>query len=227
MYGFLKLENGAQYLLCTLNISDFFLSALNLEELILAKNKLTKVPQGIALLQKLKLLDLSEDPLQYIYNYQQSFTKVVYNLTGLKRLLLSNTPLKSLKYFYGFLGLQESGSYTARIHLLELDASFCAITTLSDVSSVDIFREQTSLQSVGLAGNNISSIPPQLFDKLSVMRPLNISFLNLSNGPKLVLASNTMLESIDISHNKLTNPGIVLVSGAVQSLDLSFNLIQQ
>jgi len=197
------------------------------EELILAKNRLTELPQGIALLHQLKLLDLSENPLQYINSYQQTFTQVFYNLTGLKHLLLSHTPLKSLKYLSGFLGLQETGSYTARIHLLGLDVSFCAITTLSDVSSVEIFSEQTSLQSVNLSGNNISSIPPELFDELSDLRRLNISFLNLSNGPKLVLASNIILESIDISHNKLNNPGDVLASGAVLSLNLSFNLVQK
>lgn len=226
-YGFLKLQNGTQYLLFTFNISDFFLSALNVEELILAKNKLTELPQGIAFLHKLKFFDLSENPLQYIESYQQTFTQVFYNLIGLKRLLLSHTPLKSLKYLYGFLGPQENGSYTARIHLLELDVSFCAITTLSDVSSVEIFSEQSSLQTVNLSGNNISIIPPQLFDELSDLRRLNISFLNLSGRPKLVLASNIILESIDISHNKLTNPVDVLVSGVVLSLNLSFNLIQQ
>jgi hypothetical protein len=84
-------------------------------------------------------LDLSENPLQYINSYQESLTQVVYNLTGLQRLFLSNTPLKSLKYLYGTLGPQESGSYTARKYLLELDISFCAITTLSDVSSAEIF----------------------------------------------------------------------------------------
>jgi len=226
-YGFLKLQNGTRYLLFTFNISDFFLSALNVEELILAKNKLRELPQGIALLTQLKLLDLSENPLQYINSYQQTVTQVVYNLRGLKRLLLPHTPLKSLKYLSGFLGPQQTGSYTARIHLLELDVSFCAITTLSDVSSVEIFGEQTTLQSVNLSGNNISSIPPQLFDELSDLRRLNISFLNLSDGPKLVLASNIILESIDISHNKLTNPGNVLASGVVLSLNLSFNLIQK
>jgi Leucine-rich repeat (LRR) protein len=210
-----------------LHISDFFLSALNVEELILAKNNLKELPQGIALLQQLKHLDLSENPLQYINSYQEIFTQVVYNLRGLQRLLLSNTPLKSLKYLYGCLGPQESASYTARIHLLELDLSFCAITTLSDVSSVEIFGEQTSLQSVNLSGNNISSIPPQLFDDLSDLRRLNISFLNLADGPKLVLASNIILELIDLSHNRLTNPGNVLASGVVLSMDLSFNHIQQ
>lgn len=221
------MQNGTQYLLFMFNISDFFLSALNVEELILAKNKLTELPQGIALLHQLKLLDLSENPLQYINSYQQTFTQVIYNLGGLKRLRLSHTPLTSLKYLYGFLGPRETGPYTARIHLLELDVSFCAITTLNDASSIEIFSEQTSLQSVNLSGNNISSISPQLFDVLSDLRRLNISFLNLSEGPKLVLPSNILLESIDISHNKLTNPGNVLVSGVVLSLNLSFNLIQK
>jgi Leucine-rich repeat (LRR) protein len=197
------------------------------EELILAKNRLKELPQGIAVLRHLKHLDISENPLQYVYNYQQSFTQVVYNLTSLQRLFLSNTPLTTLEYLYGFLVPPGTESYTARIHLIELDVSFCALTTLSDVSSVEIFSEQTSLQSVNLSGNNISTIPPYLFDDLSDLRHLNISFLNLVDGPKLLLAANIILESIDISHNKLTDPGSILASGVVFSLNISFNRIQQ
>jgi hypothetical protein len=193
----------------------------------LAKNKLEQLPEGIALLLQLKYLDLSENPLKYIYNHEKSFSHVLYNLTKLQSLILSNTPLKSLNSLYGLLGPQETDSYSARIHLLELDVSFCGITTLRDVSSIEIFNEQTSLQIINISGNAISTIPPQLFDTLSDLRYLNISGLNLTEGPKLELAPNTILESIDISHNKLTYPGNVLESGAVLSLDLSFNEIQQ
>jgi Leucine-rich repeat (LRR) protein len=210
-----------------LYVSDFFRSTPNVKELILAKNKLKQLPEGIALLLRLKRLDLSENPLKYVYNHEEIFSRVIYNLTELQSLILSNTPLKSLNYLYGLLGPQETDSYSARVHLLELNVSFCGIKTLSDVSSIEIFNEQTSLQIINLSGNTISTIPPQLFDTLSDLRYLNISYLNLTEGPKLELAPNRIMEYIDISHNKLTNPGNVLASGAVMSLDLSFNEIKQ
>jgi Leucine-rich repeat (LRR) protein len=210
-----------------LRISDIFSSAPNVEELILAKNYLKIMPQGIALLRRLKYLDLSENPLQYVYNFQDTLTRVICNLTELQWLSLSSTPLKSLQHLYGFLGPQTTGSYPACIHLLGLDVSFCDITSLNDVLSAEIFNEQTSLQSINLSGNNISIIPPQLFSALSDLRRLNISSLILSKGPKLELESSTLLECIDLSYNSLTSPGDVLTSGAVLSLNLSHNKIQQ
>lgn len=196
-----------------------------MKELILAKNELKQLPQGISLLRRLKYLDLSENPLQYVYNFQDTFTSVVYDLTELQWLILSNTPLKDLRYLYGYLGPQGTDTHMARTQLLGLDVSLCGITTLDDVFSREIFSEQTSLQSVNLSGNNISAIPAQLFNYLSDIKRLNISSLQLLEGPKLELT--TTLESIDLSHNNIRNPGDVLVTGAVISLNLSFNKIEQ
>jgi Leucine-rich repeat (LRR) protein len=127
----------------------------------LAKKKLQHLPEGITLLLQFKYLDLSENRQKYIYNYEEIFSQVLYELRKLQSLILPNTPLKSLDYLYRLLGSQETESYSACVRLLELDVSLCDITTLRDVSSIEIFNEQKSLQIINLSGNTSSTIPPQ------------------------------------------------------------------
>jgi Leucine-rich repeat (LRR) protein len=115
------------------------------------------------------------------------------------------------------LGAEETGIYVARTHLHGLDVSLCCITTLRDVFIIEIFNEQRFLRSVNLSGNYISAIPPKLFSYLADLKRLDISSVQVSEGPKLELA--TILDSMDVSYKEFRSSGDVVATGAVVSFD--------
>ncbi|XP_069692156.1 uncharacterized protein [Periplaneta americana] len=211
---YLDLSNNNLMYIDTSNFQE----APNIEDLSLSSTKIQMIPEGISLLPNLKHLDLSGNILNYS---QLQFSNILHNLTNLTWLSFSHTNLKSLEYLHHLiLGGNNSVSH---IRLQHLDISNCGISDLSDGK---IFREQLSLRNINLSGNNMKLIPPKLFVGFPELRCINLSHLNLREGPKLELGLKKVLQYIDLSYNKLRYPGDILSSGTVSELDLSHNFIK-
>ncbi|KAJ4443741.1 hypothetical protein ANN_05519 [Periplaneta americana] len=195
-----------------------FQEAPNIEDLSLSSTKIQMIPEGISLLPNLKRLDLSGNILNYS---QLQFSNILHNLTNLTWLSFSHTNLKSLEYLHHL--LLGGNNSVSHIRLQHLDISNCGI---SDLGEEKIFREQLSLRNINLSGNNMKLIPPKLFVGFPELRYINLSHLNLREGPNLELGLKKVLQYIDLSYNKLRYPGDILSSGTVSELDLSHNSIK-
>lgn len=84
-----------------------------------------------------------------------------------------------------------------------------------------------SLRQLDLSGNNITSLPDEIFQWLGSITELNISKNRLANGTHLgyILGSFAQLETLDLAVNQLTIVPDCSSSSLMKTLDLSYNNI--
>jgi Leucine-rich repeat (LRR) protein len=83
-----------------------------------------------------------------------------------------------------------------------------------------------NLTSLSLSGNRIADVPDTLFVSLPLLTHLDLSSNAFSSFPLALCNSSSPLRSLNLSHNQIAVlPRAITRASALESLDLSFNLL--
>ncbi|XP_063234589.1 toll-like receptor 2 [Bacillus rossius redtenbacheri] len=199
---------------------EIFHRLTHLEKLNLANNKLQNISEEISLLSNLISLDLSGNPLNTSNTSMDNLSKSLKSLSRLKWLFLSRIDFRSLNTLHPLLG--NSG-----VKLLGLDLSYCGLTSISTEDAAEIFRAQTDLEILNLAGNNFLQLFHGRFSPLHKLKVLNLSSCGMKDCAELEFSPKNVITDLDMSHNNLNLSKRIISSGCVIKLDLSSsNIIQ-
>ncbi|XP_028136334.2 leucine-rich repeat and immunoglobulin-like domain-containing nogo receptor-interacting protein 2 isoform X1 [Diabrotica virgifera virgifera] len=153
---------------------------------------------------KINTLDISNNTL----------TSVNVCFPGLKKLDASNNQIKSLL----------SGTCSLNTAPLNLNISYNLLNEESIMNVSKLFK----LESLSVAGNNLSFIPVNLFVNLTKLSYLNMSHNHISYLNYGALDHLNFLQSLDLSYNKLTTLKRYLHSlSALRSLYINNNKITE
>ncbi|GLH06559.1 Toll-like receptor Tollo [Gryllus bimaculatus] len=203
-----------------------FIRVPNLLHLNLANNKFTKIPEGLKYLQRLKYLDLSNNPI-----VDSEFATILCPLRDLKELNISGAPLGSLDILVS--GNASCGGHTTNSspangslysRLEVLDASGCNLTSVAS----RLWARASNLRTLRLAANPLASVPAWLAQRLPALQELDLSGCLLAAPPALRLAPAQRLHRLLLARNLLATPRGALAAGdgagdGAAYLDLSGN----
>ncbi|NER33110.1 MAG: hypothetical protein F6J93_03360 [Oscillatoria sp. SIO1A7] len=148
-------------------------------ELYLAGMNLTELPEAIASLTQLKVLNLS-------YNQLTEFPEAIASLTRLQELDLSENQLKELP--------------EAIVNLTKLQQFDLYKNKLTEVP--EALANLTQLQELSLSQNQLTEVPEALAN-LTQLQALNLSYNQLTQVPEAI-ASLTRLQWLYLQNNQLT-----------------------
>ncbi|ORX77341.1 L domain-like protein [Anaeromyces robustus] len=149
---------------------------INLQELILSQNSLSKVPSGIEQLNKLQRLDLSSNNINEFPEIEK--------LINLQELKLNNNGFSSVPS-----GIEQL------IKLQILDLSNNRIKKFPEIGKL------TNLQELKLNNNGFNNVPSGI-EQLNKLQRLNLSRNNIGEFPEIEKLIN--LKELDLSNTGLT-----------------------
>ena len=178
-----------------------------LETLDLHGNLLTSLPSGFEILQHLTILDLSRNKLE------TPSLDIISHLQGLRELRLAGNRLQDIST------LQWSSLPALEV----LDLSKNTISTISDA-----IGELTSLHTLILNGNKLSSIPEGIFCRMH-LRELQVA-RNSLKGTLIPISCQRLecLRTLDVSYNAITSvsDASALALPSLIALDVSENRLK-
>lgn len=182
-------------------LDDLKPSSLNLEELILQRNKITRVPAAIGNLTELKKLS---------FNYNN-----ISSVEGIDKL----QKLEELSFYQNKLTEIPAGVY-ALTNLKSIDLYHNEISKIDDR-----IADMRNLEILYLSNNQLSTLP-ETVGNLSKLRELY-----LSNNKLFVLPGSlrnlTNLTTLRVNQNKLSDfPEFIFDIPAIENLDVSSNSIR-
>lgn len=173
----------------------------NLEALYLNNNRITQVncDSFINSTSAIALVDLSKNRLTEInLNCEKQFAELNVMDNQIKSLNLS-----SLNKLWK---VHASGNKIETIFiendLVHLKYLIVANNSLTKVS--DIFAHCPSLKTLDLSNNDIRTLDPNSFIKMSELEYLHMNHINLSRIEHGTFSHNRLLVELDVSHNKLS-----------------------
>ncbi|XP_023222761.1 protein artichoke-like isoform X1 [Centruroides sculpturatus] len=211
--------------------AEIFNKVDNLEELNLSNNYITYLyPNSFRVHPQLKSVNLDSNRLSFLP------TEILSSLNNLEHVILSRNLLKSLQAFdfsnlpnLRTVELQENEiskidekafQNSSQLHWIYLRDNF--ITSLSPATFKGIYR-----LNLDLSGNNLNSLPNDLFNRQSVFKleSINLARNDFREFPTTALKKQySYLEKANISLNKISNlPSNSDVLVNVKQLDLSDN----
>ncbi|KAK7867255.1 hypothetical protein R5R35_000244 [Gryllus longicercus] len=184
-----------------------FLRVPNLHHIDLSYNQLHTTPRGLRLLQQLRTLNLSYNPIVQIGH---NFAILLHSFPLLKELKISGIRLEKLDYLLPDQATEDNITANFRAfnthwysRLEVLDASGC---NLSSAES-RLWARAGSLRSLRLAANPVASVPPWLAQRLPALQELDLS------GCLLRLAPAQRLRRLLLARNRLATPRGALAAG--------------
>jgi hypothetical protein len=162
------------------------------------------IPPEIMTLTQLQVLTVGDNSIVCIPDS-------IANLTQLRTLHLHNTDIRTIP-----------DSLTTLSNLKELNLHFIKIKTPGrSVANL------SQLESLSLVGNEIKTIPDDFFDKLALLRHLNISETQISKIPTSI-ASMSQLQTLSLNDNQISEiPDVFTGLSQLRVLNLSYNQISE
>ncbi len=213
------------FLFKSLTILDASIRNLDsLESLILRYNQLTKLPEWIGEFDKLELLNLNINNIEWIPSeignlnslkqlllWKNNLKRIPEEICNLKSLEIVNLRLNSLKKLPENIGRLEN-LINLNLHdnkLKELPTSICYLYNLKNLNlswnEIEFLPENIgtlrSLEILDLERNKITQVPTSI-GKLNNLKHLNLSENNLKAIPPSI-GGLSRLKSLNISRNKL------------------------
>ncbi|MBD2533862.1 leucine-rich repeat domain-containing protein [Nostoc flagelliforme FACHB-838] len=207
-------------------IPEAIASLTQLQVLNLGNNQLSQLPEAIASLTQLQVLFLYSNQLNIL-------PEVITYLTHLRTLSLSNNKLTHLPE-----------AITSLTHLQELDLANNqltqlpeAIASLTQLQNLDLHNNQltelpeaiaslTGLQRLDLSDNQLTELP-EAIASLTQLQQLDLRNNQLSELPKAI-ASLTQLEVLNLDNNQLSElPEAIASLTGLQRLDLDNNQLSE
>lgn len=211
-----------------------FHNSTQLQIVDLSHNKLDRLGErtfeGLVRLEMLNLkANLLADLPETIF--ERARLNMLENI-NLAENLFETAPLKSLQRQYFFVSSVDLSRNRLRdipaddsimVNIKKLDLSF---NPLSEQAIVNVLSEPKTVRELNLAGTGIETVAPLETPFLS---SLNLSHNNISRLSEKIFERSTLLETLDLSYNKIddlsTFPTIWNVLRNIQTLNLSGNLI--
>lgn len=195
-----------------------------LEELLLGRNKLTNLPEGLWDVTHLAILDLKCNNLSNLSPlignmFQISVLDLGYNkLTSIPAEISRCGTLVTLNLF-GNLIKSLPDTFSHFIHLRQLYLGYNQLQNLNVLDDCNF----EDLEELFLNGNPLGSIPTSLCKQTPVLRYLYLNNLKLTTVPSYI-ETLPCLEQLDLSHNLLTTlPVEIFQLRQLYSLDVSHN----
>ncbi|MCY3410018.1 MAG: leucine-rich repeat domain-containing protein [Candidatus Heimdallarchaeota archaeon] len=184
------------------NINAEFNQLLDLTTLILSNNRIGAIPSFLSL-PKLKLLDLSNNPIRSIFPlFPDSLETLLLNKTKLSEFPSGILSIPSVKADHNpvFAALHEDFSVFLKKFFLE-----CQLLEI-ELESIHLYTrlviDERGYKSLDLSNLELTDIPVSIFSLIS-LRELNVSNNKLKSIPQ-ELYNLTKVEKINLSNNQLT-----------------------
>lgn len=150
------------------------------------------------------------------------------HLAGITELDLSYEALLTPPYTAAAITALQEGDFDGLSGLTSLDLRQVPLfSQLQGISVLpeNLFKDLTSLTTLDLSRNSLSSVPAGLFDRLSSLETLNLRTNSLATLPEDVFEGLSNLRRLDLSRNSLLTVPADLFDGlsSLTRLDLSHN----